>query len=488
MSSVNFIEISGVRTLKNDSRLVRPGDIYVTSSSDQKLASEYILNAAQNGAIAVILSDKLKVDKLPNIRYYTVADPLLCMRELAAFFYPKQPEFTVAVTGTNGKTSVATFYMQICALLNMKSASIGTLGVEVSDKTVDFTANSEILAASQTLTTPDHISLRYFLDKLAQNNVTHLAIEASSHGLDQNRIDEINFKAAGFTNFSQDHLDYHDSLDSYFTAKLRLFHEVIDVNASAVLNADIDVFNKLYTCCSLRKINVLQYGKSANDIRFVGHDNGYALLDVFGKRYKIMLQIQHEFQIYNIMCAVGLAISAGFYIDDILASTEKIKAAPGRLEVISNANGKTIYIDYAHTPDGLHTVLLALRKGCLNKLHVLFGCGGNRDKSKRIIMGSIAGNIADSVIVTDDNPRNEDAAKIRADIIAGISDKSKVIEISNRKDAITEAIKMMQDEDVLLIAGKGHEEYQIIGDQKYKFSDAETTKDILRNLECIQTY
>ena len=390
-----------------------------------------------------------------------------------AGFYPRQPACVAAITGTSGKTSTAQFLRELWALNGHQAASLGTLGL-ITPTQADY----------GTLTTPDPISLHRMLDDVAGQGVTHMAMEASSHGLDLRRLDQVKIRAAGFTNLSRDHLDYHATMDTYLAAKLRLFGEVMPENGVAVVNADSAVFGDIAAVCARRKHKLLSYGAKGQDLRLRDYEpqarGQQVRFDLFGKSHAILLPVIGEFQIWNSLCALGLAVGCGEDADKTVAAMEKLSGVPGRLELVgTTAQGAAVFVDYAHKPDALEHVLTALRPHAVahgGKLHVVFGCGGNRDKGKRPLMGALAARLADSGIVTDDNPRHENPAEIRREILAG---GANLREIADRAQAIATGIKQLGAGDVLVIAGKGHEKGQIIGDDVLPFDDRDVAQGIL---------
>ncbi len=465
---MNFQEIAkSIKGIEDNSINIKKDYVFFALNGEKTHGAKFINDAIKNGAKFVI-TDKKYTKKLNNndVKILQVDNPRKYLSKLLSIFYREKPEDIVAVTGTNGKTSVVNFYQQICDLLKFKSASIGTLGLINSNKEYKFKENLS-------LTSPMHIQLHKLLKELYNNNITYVAIEASSHGIIQHRLDNIAFKAVGFTNFSQDHLDYHFTLEAYFNAKLRIFNEILQEGKYAVLNADINEFDTIHKVCKQRNIKVIEYGKKARDLEILSSKDGRWEVKIFGERYFLETKIKGTFQLYNILCAVGLAIACNLPIDKIIHNISNIKPARGRLELVSNYSGSQIYVDYAHTPDSLKTVLQTLRSIFTGKLHVLFGCGGQRDTSKRFLMGSIAKKLADYVIITDDNPREEDPSLIRKQILKACP---KAKEIDGREKAIKYAIGNLKKNDILLIAGKGHEDYQIIGKKKIHFSDFEQVK------------
>jgi len=456
--------LGSIEGIEDNSNKVKKDFIFFALSGLNTHGEKYIDQAIKNGARYIVVDQNSKVEvKKDNVKIIKTENPRKFLSEILSLHYTEKPENIVAVTGTNGKTSVVNFYQQICHLLTFKSASIGTLGI--IDSNNQFKSKD-----SPNLTSPSPIELHKILKKLHEKKVTHVAIEASSHGIYQHRIDYLNFKAVGFTNFSQDHLDYHLTLQEYFNAKLKIFSEVLESGKYAILNTDISEFDILNQTCKNRNIKVIEYGKKAKDLEILCSTDGEWKINAFGKKYLLDSKIKGEFQLYNILCSIGLAIACELPIDHVINIVSKIKAAKGRLELARNYRGAEIYIDYAHTPGSLKTVLQTLRKSCKGKLHVLFGCGGQRDTSKRKLMGSIANDLADHIIITDDNPREENASLIRQQISKFCP---KGYEIEGRTNAIKYAINDLKDNDILVIAGKGHENYQIIGKDKIHFSDFE---------------
>ncbi len=454
---INLSKYTGITA---DSRLVKPGFIYVSIKGEKLDGDDFIENAIQNGA-SLIIARKNSRFTSNSIETIKVDNPRARLARLAHEFYQPQPQNIVAVTGTSGKTSVAFFYKQIAEFLKFKSASIGSLGV---------VSNSISIEAEYDFATPDPVMLNKMLKSMAENSITHVAMEASSQGIEHHRVDGIEFKAAAFTNLSQDHLDYHGDMDSYFNAKLKLFTNVLS-GGYAILNADIPEFEKLSNALKNRpEIKILSYGRSGDHIKLLGAKKPDISLEILGTKFDAKYYPEGSFQIYNLMAAIGLALATGMKPHEIAESIPQIKAAPGRLELVSEYNGAKIFVDHAHKPDALDKALAALKSECKGRLFVIFGCGGDRDKLKRPIMGRIAASIADVIMVADDNPRTEDPSTIRKEVLAGCP---KATEYEDRVQAITDAIRMLNPADMLLIAGKGHETYQIFGEEKIHFSDSE---------------
>jgi UDP-N-acetylmuramoyl-L-alanyl-D-glutamate--2,6-diaminopimelate ligase len=424
------------------------------------------------GAVAIV-TERTSQSALPgNVAVIRVANARRALAEIAAKIYPRQPQTIAAVTGTSGKTSVVTFTRQIWTALGHRAASIGTIGVVAPD--------GETYGS---LTTPDPVALHRSLDMLAGNGVTHLAIEASSHGLDQFRLDGLRIAAAGFTNITRDHLDYHATFDAYFAAKLRLFDTLLAPGAAAIVEADHDHADAVMAAARKHGLSVMSVGRKGDAIRLADAAiDGFAQrlwLEFRGRRFSVRLPLVGEFQIENALIAAGLAIATGGDAEKVFAALEHLQGAKGRLERVGANRGAQIFVDYAHKPDALAKALEALRPYASGKLVVLFGAGGDRDRGKRPLMGAVASAKADRVIVTDDNPRSEDAAAIRAAIIAAARGAA---EIGDRGEAIRRAIADLGAGDILLIAGKGHETGQIIGERVVPFSDHEAVAAALKEL------
>jgi UDP-N-acetylmuramoyl-L-alanyl-D-glutamate--2,6-diaminopimelate ligase len=459
------LDVTGVTA---DSRKVKKGDLFVAVPGTSADGSQFIAQALAAGAAAAIaesppagLPGDAPFVKVPNAR--------LALARAAAKIFPRQPGTIAAITGTSGKTSVAAFTRQIWSRLGHPAASIGTVGV-VSPK-------GEVYGS---LTTPDPVALHATLDALAGEGVSHLALEASSHGLDQYRLDGVRVSAGAFTNLSRDHLDYHSDLDAYLAAKLRLFSDLIAPDGTAVIVAGHDGFAAAAAAARKRKLAVLTVGKEGEGIRLLdaaiaGYTQRLAL-EHAGRQFKIELPLVGAFQVENALVAAGLAIATGSDPAAVFVALEKLEGAKGRLERAGTRNGAPIFIDYAHKPDALSKALEALRPYVKRQLVVVFGAGGDRDPGKRPMMGSIAAQMADRVIVTDDNPRSENPAAIRAAILRAAPGAS---EIGDRGEAIRASIAALKAGDVLLIAGKGHESGQIIGDRVLPFSDHQAVAQAL---------
>jgi UDP-N-acetylmuramoyl-L-alanyl-D-glutamate--2,6-diaminopimelate ligase len=450
--------ISGVAV---DSRKVKPGDAFVAVPGTKADGLSFVPAALAAGAVAIV-AEKPPASPLPeHVAFVQVDDARRALALAAAKVHPNQPNVIAAVTGTSGKTSVTVFARQIWTALGCGAASIGTIGV-VSPRGEEYGA----------LTTPDPIELHRTLDRLARDGVTHLAIEASSHGLDQRRLDGLRVAVAAFTNISRDHLDYHGTPEAYLAAKLRLFSTLVAPGGAAVIDADHDGAAEVIAAANARKLDVLTVGRNGDGIRLVDAaiDGLAQAIEVehAGRRYRLRLPLVGEFQVENTLVAAGIAIATGAEPGAAFAAAEHLVGAKGRLELVGQKNGAPIFVDYAHKPDAMAKALEALRPYAKRHLVVVFGCGGDRDRGKRPIMGAIAVAKADRAIVTDDNPRSEVPARIRAEILAGAKGAT---EIGDRGEAIRRAVAALEPGDALLIAGKGHESGQIIGDRVLPFTD-----------------
>jgi UDP-N-acetylmuramoyl-L-alanyl-D-glutamate--2,6-diaminopimelate ligase len=456
-----------VTGLTADSRAVAPGSIFFALAGAKADGMAFAEKALAAGAL-IVVGDRRAPPSIAS-HYLRVPDARAALSQAAAAFYPRQPEKIVAVTGTSGKTSVADFARQIFAFCGFSAASLGTIGVVKPSG-----------AVYGSLTTPDPLTLHKTLDALAGEGVTHLAMEASSHGLDQRRLGGVRLCAAGFTNLSRDHLDYHADLDDYLAAKLRLFSDLMPDGAPAVVAADGDYADKVIAACEARGLRVFGVGARGAGLRLVeisadGFDQRLTIL-FEGARNVVRLPLAGAFQAENALVAAGLAIAAGAPAKQVFGALENLKGAPGRLERVGDKNGAPVFVDYAHKPDALDKALAALKPFAKNRLIVVFGCGGDRDAGKRPIMGEIAARGADVVIVTDDNPRSEKPEDIRAQILAGAPGAK---EIGDRAAAIRAGVAELREGDALLIAGKGHETGQLVGGVTLPFSDHEAARAAL---------
>ncbi|NTU76477.1 MAG: UDP-N-acetylmuramoyl-L-alanyl-D-glutamate--2,6-diaminopimelate ligase [Alphaproteobacteria bacterium] len=465
--------------LTADSRQVKAGYLFIAVPGTQQDGRAYIPEALAKGATALVVPEGASRDTIPSsVSVLTVPDVRLFLSQLAARYYPRQPAHIAAVTGTSGKTSTVQFTRELWALNGHKAASIGTLGlITPTDKRYG------------SLTTPDALTLHQLLDETAGQGITHLAMEASSHGLELHRLDQVHVKLAAFTNLSRDHLDYHENMANYFAAKKLLFSDVLASDGVAVLNADAPEFDALQSLCQTRGLRFLSFGKNGKDLRlthYAPHPQGQIVrFSLHGQEHEILLPVIGEFQIWNSLCALALVIGDGEDPAKSVESLTRLSGVPGRLELIGkSAQGGTVFVDYAHKPAALEHVLAALRPHVAAhpgaQLHVIFGCGGNRDKGKRPLMGEIAQRLADAVIVTDDNPRREVPETIRKEILNGCVAGPNLREIGDRGEAIKTGIAALRAGDVLVIAGKGHESGQIVGDQVLPFDDADVARHFLQ--------
>ncbi|HUB63592.1 MAG TPA: UDP-N-acetylmuramoyl-L-alanyl-D-glutamate--2,6-diaminopimelate ligase [Methylocella sp.] len=461
-------EITGISA---DSRGVLADMVFFAVPGTKTDGLVFVPQAVQRGAVAIV-AERHPGGPIGAAAFVKATDVRHALAEAAARLYPRQPETIVAVTGTSGKTSVADFVRQIWATLGIKAASLGTLGI---------VAPSGPVAGS--LTTPDPVSLHQTLDGLVRAGVTHLAMEASSHGILQRRLDGVRLTAAAFTNLSRDHLDYHATLEDYLGAKLGLFERLLAPGQAAVVDADSDVAEKVIKTCERRGLRIFSTGFKGSCLRLLEAkaENFSTRMKIAfeGKIVSLLLPLAGAFQASNALVAAALCIAAGSPAERVFRAIETLNGAPGRLEIIGRRAGAPVFVDYAHKPDALDKALKALRPFVAGRLIVVFGCGGDRDAGKRPVMGEIAVRLADHVIVTDDNPRSEDPAAIRRAILRGAVDSDHVEEIGDRASAIARAIAMLAPEDGLLIAGKGHETGQTIGGKTLPFSDSACARAIL---------
>jgi UDP-N-acetylmuramoyl-L-alanyl-D-glutamate--2,6-diaminopimelate ligase len=460
------IEVTGVGA---DSRTIAPGDLFVAIPGTKADGGRFIADAAGRGAVAVLAARGAVVPDGLSIPVLRAADPRRALAMLASRLNAGQPETVVAVTGTSGKTSVAEFTRQILAACGRSAASLGTIGVVTPTG-----------ATYGSLTTPDPVSLHRTLAALAGQGVTHLAMEASSHGLDQHRLDGVAIKAAAFTNLGRDHMDYHPTVEDYFAAKMRLFEDLLPADAPAVINRDGAFADKAEAIARRTGRRVLTVGRDGGDIHLTDlQARGFAQrLSVRhgGRAFTVDLPLVGAYQVENALVAAGLALAVGEMPETVFAALAGLKGVKGRLEIVGQRNGGLGVVDYAHKPEALAAALAACRPFATGRLICVFGCGGDRDRGKRPIMGRIAAEQSDVVIVTDDNPRTEAAAAIRAEVLAGAPEAR---EIGDRAEAIRAAVAMLAPGDVVLVAGKGHETGQIVGDTVLPFSDHEVLAEAL---------
>ena len=452
-----------------DSRRVEPGFLFAALPGVAIDGRKFAPVAVAAGAAAVIAREAMPELGVPVI---VTPDPRRAYALASASFWARQPQTIVAVTGTNGKTSVAAFCRQIFNAAGHRAASMGTLGVRATGP-----EGFEAQLTPPGLTTPDAADLAELMARLMDQQVTHLALEASSHGVDQRRLDGVRLKAAGFLNLTQDHLDYHGTMESYRAAKLRLFETLLPRGATAVLNADSDNFSAFAAAATVSGQTLVTVGEAGQSLRLTARamtPSGQRLtLQADGRTYDLSLPLAGGFQASNALVAAGLCLAAGEGIDTVLGALEYLEGAPGRLQKVgSKPGGGEAYVDYAHTPDGLETVLKALRPHATGKLIVVFGAGGDRDRTKRPLMGAIAARLADVAIVTDDNPRSEVPAGIRADVMAG---NPALQEVCDRRAAIGAGVAELGPGDVLIVAGKGHEQGMTIAGVVHPFDDVAET-------------
>ena len=443
-----------------DHRNVARGSVFGAFKGAVSNGEDYIPLAVDRGAVAVVARPEAQVDRVPHL---SDPAPRKLFADLAAKFYAPYPETVVAVTGTNGKTSTVEMTRQIWRMLGHRSASIGTLGVTTSDDQV-----------KTGLTTPDIVTFLHNMAGLKRMGTTHVAYEASSHGLDQHRAEGVPLAAAAFTNFSRDHLDYHETMDAYFEAKMRLFDELLPPGKPAVIWTDDPKSEEVIDRASARGHKVMTVGRNGETIRLVDQTptplGQSLLLEHDGRSLKLSLPLIGAYQSANVLVAAGLVMATGENFDRVFSAMQRVAPVRGRLErAVISREGVPVYIDYAHTPDALEAAIAALRPHVDGRLITVFGAGGDRDQGKRPEMGAVATRLSDVVIVTDDNPRSEDPALIRSAIIAAAPGAT---EVPGRREAIAEAIRIARAGDIVLVAGKGHETGQIVGDRVLPFDDA----------------
>ena len=453
------------RNFSINSKKVKKNDIFFAMEGSKQSGNLYSSEALSKGAYKVVTSKNTK-----NKNYLVVKNVNKFLAEACSAKYKEKPKNIIAVTGTNGKSSVANFYFQILKNLKINSAAIGTLGIFYKNK-----------VKRTNLTTPDIITIHKELNFLKKNKIDNVCLEASSHGLHQNRLDGINFTAGIFTNFTQDHLDYHKNLKKYLQAKLSLFSSLLKKNSFAVLDTDIPEFSIINKICKKRKIKILSFGSRGNTIKLISHyyfgKKQIIKINFLNKIYNIKLNLIGDFQIKNVLAAILASYLSVKNPDQIINTLSKIKSATGRMQYVGNKKKSAVVVDYAHTPDALKKSLQTLAKQFNKKVDVVFGCGGDRDKGKRYKMGDIADQFASKIYLTNDNPRSENPISIIKQIKKGCS-RSKII--LDRKVAIKSAINNLNTDSILLIAGKGHENYQIINNQKKYFSDQKVSKFFLK--------
>ena len=454
-----------IEGLTADSRAVSRGFLFAALSGVNTDGAKYIPQAEQSGAVAILA----KPGATSNLPIIVDAEPRRRLAQMAARYYPRQPEIIAGVTGTNGKTSTARFAAHLWALLGVHSGSIGTLGAESANFTRPLVH-----------TTPDPVTLHETIDSMVRAGVTHLAMEVSSHGITQHRADAVHFRIAAFTNITQDHLDYHASFEEYFAVKGRLFTDLLANNGIAVINMDGEGAENIVSLARERGVATIQTGAKGRDLRLLGctpHLGGLTLeVETHGKAYRVDTPLIGSFQAENVLLAAGIVIAGGERANDVVQMLGGIVGAPGRMQFVCEASGGGVFVDYAHSPDAVATALQAIRPHSTGRVIAIVGAGGDRDKTKRPLMGAAAKQHADIVIVTDDNPRTEDPAAIRAAVLKGCPGAK---EIGERAEAITAGVAQLRKGDVLLIMGKGHEAGQQVGDQLLPFDDASVALEVV---------
>ncbi len=461
-------EITGITA---DSRKVGPGFLFAALHGSKTDGIKFAEDAVKRGAVAVLAKDDAGLPQ--GTLVVTAAEPRLALAKMAARFHPRQPQIMAAVTGTAGKTSVAAFLRQIWEQEGKAAASIGTTGIAAPGRD-----------EYGSLTTPDPVELHRVLDELAGEGVTHAAMEASSHGLDQFRLDGVRLSVGAFTNLGRDHMDYHPTVEHYFNAKMRLLSELLPRGGPAVIFADDEWSEKAIAATKAAGRLPLTVGRQGAylALKRVEHERFRQTAEIHfdDEIFRIDFPLAGDFQIANALVAAAMAIATGSKPQTAISALEQIKGAKGRLELVgSTKDGSPVYVDYAHKPDAMAQVLKSLRPFTTGKLVIVFGCGGDRDPGKRPIMGEVSARLADKVIVTDDNPRTEQPQDIRAAVMVGCP---QACEIGDRREAIETAIAELKAGDALVIAGKGHEEGQIFGDVTLPFSDHDVAREALRHV------
>lgn len=465
------VEIAAITA---DSRQAQAGSLFVAVRGGTHDGAQFIPQVLAQGCRAVVIEQGAALPLLQQgVALMRVANTRRALSQMAAAFYCPQPQHVVAVTGTDGKTSTAEFFRQLMVLQGKRAASIGTLGILGAD-------GSALMPAPNT--TPDPVKLHQSLQSLAQGGYDYVGMEASSHGLDQYRLHGVKLAAAAFTYLGRDHLDYHGTIEAYFAAKAKLFSEILSASGLAVLNQDDGHFSALESLCRSRQIRVLSYGRQGHHLRLVKQTptplGQEIMLDIMGRQHALTLPLVGDFQAMNMLAALGLGVGCGADPQALAEALPKLSGIPGRLERAATlANGAAVYVDYAHTPMALAKVLRVLRAHTSSQLHVVFGCGGDRDSGKRPEMGKVAAELADVVTVTDDNPRSEDPAVIRRAILAACHGAK---EVADRREAIYGAVKLLRAGDILVLAGKGHEKTQIVGGKEFPFDDVAVAQEAVK--------
>ncbi|NWG91954.1 MAG: UDP-N-acetylmuramoyl-L-alanyl-D-glutamate--2,6-diaminopimelate ligase [Parvularculaceae bacterium] len=468
LAAAPFSPDPDIKGLTADSRTVRPGFLFAALPGATADGAAFIPQAEKAGAAAILARPGARTS-LPLI---ADAEPRRRLAAIAARYYPRQPEFVAGVTGTNGKTSSAVFAAALWSMLGRRSGSIGTLGARAGG-----------FERKLQHTTPEPVTLHETLDAMAGAGVDHLAMEVSSHALAQFRADGVRFAAAAFTNITQDHLDFHADLADYFRAKKRLFLELLPKSGVAVVNLDGEGGEEVESAASGRGVTVLTTGARGRTLTLKAlapEATGLRVSIASGeKRFDLRLPLIGAFQAENALLAAGLAIASGEKPDAALPLLERLPGVPGRMQRAADVGGAGAYVDYAHTPDAVETALCAIRPHAKGRVIVIIGAGGDRDRGKRPLMGAAAARGADVVIVTDDNPRTEDPAAIRRDVLAGCPGAE---EVADRRDAIAMGMAMLKTGDVLLIAGKGHETGQVVGTETLPFDDVDVARRVAKEI------
>ncbi len=466
-----------------DSRKINENTVFFGLIGKKNDGANFLPDVVNLGSKVAVISQKSNFDfqsflkKNPQ-NIVIIGDVFEILIEFLKIIYHPLPKNIYAITGTNGKTSTAEFTRQILQFLNKKSASIGTIGVSCDE---EIKHNFEV----SNLTTPDIISLYKNLVILKKFGIDDVAIEVSSIGLDQRRMAGLQIDVGAFTNFTQDHLDYHQNMQNYFECKMILFEKIVQKNGWAVINSDIKEYAEIKKICQKNQLRIIDYGFEAQALKLIKIENQKVDFLYNQQQFSFTTKINGDFQIFNILCALGNILAkynlSNQEIAELIKNFDNLHSALGRMQKVCEYLGAKIFIDFAHSPDAVENVLKLAKNIAKNRVIILFGCGGDRDAKKRPIMGEIACKNADLVIITDDNPRSEDPALIRQEILQKC-DKSKTLEIADRKIAIAKAIEILQNGDVLIVAGKGHENYQIIGSQKFEFNESQIIKNAIKKI------
>lgn len=457
----------------DNSQRVAPGSMFIALNRNAENRKNHVVEAVARGAKYILQQgEKECFEERNGVLFFFVKNVRVQLACIASKFFESSFDNTVAITGTNGKSSTVDILRQIWIGSDADAASIGTLGVITKENQQKLPNN---------MTSPDCLELHRILHELCSKGVKNVAMEATSQGIEQHRVDAIKFDICAFTNFTQDHLDYHKTFENYWNAKARLFSELASKRSVFVINSDDPYSRKIHDIASDRGIKCLSYGYNANDAKILEVEKNESdqriKISFFGKEFSFILPLHGAFQVHNSLCAFVISNLTGTDVGKILDEIQKLQPISGRLELVAKFKSSHMYIDYAHTPDALQNAILALKNHAKNRIITVFGCGGNRDQQKRALMGKVAENLSDVVIVTDDNPREEDPGQIRKMILEGCG---RAIEIVDRKEAIEFAMSMLSAGDILLVAGKGHETYQQIEKNILEFSDKKIILDKLK--------